>query len=197
MRPSYSAAYLSLVLWLPLTLVWSKELSSQPGAGAKVCVAEVNNQTNKSLFVEKMTERLAKSLSEGKITAVVMESSTTSDRELHPTVQNGEELKRRECDYLVITQVSDPKANSTEPRIPDISIGRKVPSVDASDPMGGQSGPQYRDNLDVNFAVFRPGTLKAVLNTRLVDQPSASVSDSMMQAMDREASRIGHEIKKK
>ena len=197
MRPSHSAAYLSLVLWLPLTLVWSQELSSQPGAGAKVCVAEVSNQTNKSLFEERMTERLAKSLSEGKVTAVVMDSTTTSDRELHPTVQNGEELKRRECDYLVLTQVTDPRANSTEPRIPDISIGRKVPSVDASDPMGGQSGPQYRDNLEVNFAVFRPGALKAVLNTRLLDQPSANVSDSMMQAMDREASRIGHEIKKK
>jgi hypothetical protein len=97
----------------------------------------------------------------------------------------------------VLTQVADPKSRPTEPVIPPISIGGKVPSVDASDPLGGQSGPQYRENLEVNFAVFRPGSTKPVLNTRILDQPSGNVSDSMMQTMDREANRIGHELKKK
>jgi hypothetical protein len=72
-----------------------------------------------------------------------------------------------------------------------------VPSVDASDPLGGQSGPVYRDNLEVNFALFRSGTPKALLDTRLLDRPSANVSDSLMQAMDRVANRIHHELKKK
>jgi hypothetical protein len=188
---------LQILLLASGTPVWSQELSAEPGSGAKVCVAEVNNRTAKSLFVERMTERLARSLSENKLTAVVMDSTTTSDRELHPTLQNSEELKRRECDYLVLTQVAGPKTRPTEPVIPPISIGGKVPSVDASDPLGGQSGPQYRDNLEINFAVFRPGSPKPVLNAKILDQPSGSVTDSLMPAMDREANRIGHELKKK
>jgi hypothetical protein len=69
--------------------------------------------------------------------------------------------------------------------------------VDASDPLGGQSGPQYRDNVEVNFVVFRPGTPKAVLSTKMSDQLSGNVTDSLMQAMDREANRIGHALKKR
>jgi len=197
MRPSRGSSFLPFIFLLAsISLACSQELSSQPEIGRKVCVAGVNNRTGKSLFVERMTERLARSLGESKLNSVVMDSATTSDRELRPTLQNSEELKRRECDYLVLTQVADPKSRPTEPVIPPISIGGKVPSVNASDPLGGQSGPQYRDPLDVNFAVFRPGSTKPVLNSRILDQPSGNVSDSMMQAMDREANRIGRELKK-
>jgi hypothetical protein len=69
--------------------------------------------------------------------------------------------------------------------------------VDASDPLGGQSGPVYRDSLDINFALFRPGATKALLDTRILDRPSGNVSDSLMQAMDLVANRVNHELKKK
>jgi len=144
-----------------------------------------------------MTERLTKSLVENKLAAVAMDSATTDDRELHPTLANSGELKRWECDFLVLTQVRNPKDNLTEPRIPPISIGGKVPSTDASDPMGGQSGPIYRDNLEIDFALFRPGKFAAMRNTKILAQPSANVSDSLMQAMDRVANRVGHDLKKK
>jgi hypothetical protein len=180
------------------SLAATQELSSQPSSGKSVCVAVVNNHTAQSLFVERMTERLARSLSGSKVKAVAMDSSTTGDRTLHPTAENGAELKRRECDYLVLTQVTDPKDhNPTELRSPDISIGKRTPSVDASDQLGGQSGSVYRDNLEVNFALFHPGTLKAMLDTHILDQPSGNVSDSLIQTMDRVANRISHELKKK
>ena len=194
MRPVCSTSCVLLVLLLVSTsFVWSQELSSQPGSGAKVCVAEVNNRTGKSLFVERMTERLVRGLSESKLIAVVMDSTTTSDRELHPTLENSQELKRRECNYLVLTQVADPRAHPTELKIPEISIGGRAPSVDASDP----PGTPPRDNLEVRFALFRPGAPKAVTDTTFPAQPSANVSDSLMQAMDRVANRIGHDLKKK
>ena len=162
-----------------------------------MCVALVSDRTTTSLFVERMTERMTKSLVQNKLAAVAMESATTDDRELHPTVANGEEMKRQECDYLLLTQVWNPKTNLTEPRIPSIAIGGRVPSTDASDPMGGQSGPVYRDNLEVDFALFRPGKPSAMLSTSILAQPSPNVSDSMMQAMDRVANRVAHEVKKK
>jgi hypothetical protein len=179
------------------SLAAPQENSSRPSSGKSVCVAVVNNHSAHSLFVERMTERLARSLSGSKIKAVAMDSSTTGDRTLHPTAENGAELKSRECDYLVLTQVTDPKDhNPTELRSPDISIGKRTPSMDASDPLGGTSGSAYRDNLEVNFALFRPGTLKAMLDTRILDQPSGNVSDSLIQTMDRVANRINHELKK-
>ncbi len=83
MRPSWCSSFLPFISLLASTsLAWSQELSSQPETGGKVCVAGVNNRTGKSLFVERMTERLARSMNESKLIAVVRDSATTSDREL-------------------------------------------------------------------------------------------------------------------
>jgi hypothetical protein len=68
--------------------------------------------------------------------------------------------------------------------------------VDASDPLGGSTGPIYRENLQVAFALFRIGRFKPVLDTYVLERPSANVSDTLLGAMDREANRIGHELKK-
>ena len=92
MRPSWGSSFLcftSFIFLLASTLLaWSQELSSQPGSGAKVCVAEVNNRTGKSLFVERMTERLVRGLIEGKLAALAMDSATTSDCELRTARRN-------------------------------------------------------------------------------------------------------------
>jgi hypothetical protein len=192
MRPSCCSSFVPVIFLLASTSL-AQELSSQPETGGKVCVAGVNNRTGKSLFVERMTERLARSLKEAKLIAVVMDSATTSDRELRPTLENSEDLKRRECNYVVLTQVADPRADPTALKIPEISIGGRAPNTDAGDPPGTPA----RENLEVRFALYRPGSPKAVTDTSFPAQPSASVSDSLMQAMDREANRIGHELKKK
>ena len=197
-----SGCVLSLVALLVFASAvpsWPKESkeSSQAHGRTKVCVAVVANRTATSLFVERMTERLTKSLIQNKLAAVAMDSATTDDRELHPTLANGEELKRLECDYLVLTQITNPNAHSTDPRVPSGPMGRKLPSTDASDPMGGQSGPVYRDDLEIDFALFRPGEFEAMKKATILAQPSANVSDSLVQTMDQVANRVRHELKKK
>ena len=102
-------------------------------------------------------------------------------------------MKRRECNYLVLTQVADPRAHPTEPKIPEISIGGRAPTVDTSDP----PATPPRENLEVRFALFRPGSPKAVTDTSFPAQPSANVSDSLMQAMDRVANRVRRDVKTK
>ncbi len=72
-----------------------------------------------------------------------------------------------------------------------------MPSTDASDPLGGQSGPVYRENLQIDLALFRPGKLSAMMNATILAQPSANVSDSLLQTMDRVSNRVSHELKKK
>ena len=190
---------LFLIMLFPAAAVVpsSAKEPSKPEVRATVCVAVVNNRTTTSLMVQRLTERLAKRLGQNKFVAVVMVSVTTDDRELRPTPANSEELKRLECDYLVLTQVANPKANLTEPRVPSIVVGGRAASTDASDPMGGQSGPAYRDNLEIDFALYRSGRFAALMNATILAQPSANVSDSLVQTMDQVANRVGHELKKK
>jgi hypothetical protein len=144
-----------------------------------------------------MAARLMKSLDQNKLEAVAMDSVTTDDRELRPTIANGNEMKRQACDYLLLIQVRDPKIDVTEPRLPSVAIGGRVPSTDASDPMGGESGPVYRSDLEIDFALFRSGKFDATTNTSILEKPSANVSDSLVQAMDRVANRVAHDLKKK
>ena len=186
--PAFALAHLAL---------WSQDLTPQPKPGAMICVATVANTSARSALLDRLTERLAKDLRDDKIKAMTMDSSTTMDHKLQPTQENGEEAKNKECDYILLTQIADPKARSFDPQSPQISIGGKVPSIDASDPMGGSSGPVYRDNLQVSFALFPMGRLKPVLDTVILAQPSGNLSDNLLSAMDRESNRVSHELRKK
>jgi len=125
-----------------------------------------------------------------------MDSATTDKHPLEMSTDNGEEAKQKECDYVLLSQIRNPRQHPLEPQMPEISIGGRVPSVDASDPMGGSSGPVYRENLNVAFALFRIGRFNPVLDTYVLERFSANVSDTLLPAMDHEASRVGHELKK-
>ena len=180
-------------------LVWpmlSQDLPSQPKAGAKVCVATVENASATSAVVERLTDRLTKSLKQGKFNALSMDSQTTDKYPLEMSTHNGEEAKQKECDYVLLTQIRDPREHPLEPQPPQISIGGRVPSIDASDPLGGSSGPVYRENLQVAFALYRIGRFKPVLSTYVLERPARNVADSLLPAMDHEANRVGHELKK-
>ena len=186
----------SLLLALSISLVPvqlnAQEVSAQPGSGAKVCVAIISNRTTTALLEERMAARLAKEISDKKLSGMALESRTTDDRELRPTLENSREMKEKDCEYLVLTQVADQRIRSTVLRTPENSIGGRPPSTDASD-----SQPVSRDNLEINFAVFRPGNPKPVVDGKFFDRPSSNSADSLMQAMDREGTRINHELKKK
>lgn len=174
----------------------AQDLPPQPKSGAKVCVATVANASTTRAFVERLTERLTTSLIQNKINAVTMDSRTTDRHPLELSTDNGEEVKQKECDYVLLSQIRDPRQHPLEPQPPEISIGGRVPSVDASDPLGGSSGPVYRENLQVAFALFQIGRFKPVLDTYVLERPSANVSDTLLPAMDHEANRVGHELKK-
>ena len=174
----------------------AQDLPPQPKSGAKVCVAIVGNASTTPAYVERLTERLTKDLTQNKINAVAMDSATTDKHPLELSTDNGEEAKQKDCDYVLLSQIRNPRQHPLEPQVPEISIGGRVPSVDASDPMGGSSGPVYRENLNVAFALFQIGRFKPVLDTYVLERPSADVSDTLVPAMDHEANRVGHELKK-
>ena len=173
------------------TIVAQDEIPSQPKSGAKVCVATVRNASTTSAFVERLTERLTRSLKQNKINAITMDSRTTDKHQLELSTDNGEEAKQKECDYVLLSQIRDPRQHPLEPQLPEISIGGRVPSVEASDPR-----PVYRENLQVAFALFRIGRFKPVLDTVVLERPSTNVSDTFLPAIDHEANRVGHELKK-
>jgi hypothetical protein len=163
----------------------------------RVCVATVANASTVPAMVDRLSDRLTQDLAKGKLDALSMSSSTTLDRELRPSIDNGEEASSKECDYILLTQIYSKRPLTAQGTEPGISTGVGIPSVDASDPMGGSSGPVYREELEVKFAVFRPGKPEAMLDTDIWERSSANVSDSFLQAIDREASRVSYELKKK
>src|SRR5260370_21711148 len=112
-----------------------QDLPIRPKPGVKVCVATVSNVSARSALVDRLTERLSKDLRDDKIKNVTMDSSTTTDDKLHPTRENGEEAKSKDCDYMLLTQIVDPKTRPFDPQSPQLSIGVRVPSLDASAPM--------------------------------------------------------------
>ena len=170
---------------------WGQDSSAEPRP--KVCLAEVNNRTATSLMTERLTERLARNLSGRKRKAVAMQSRTTDARDLRPTLENSEESKRMECSYLILTQVTDPRSHPTDFALPQISLGGRRPNADSSD----HTDAAVRDTLEINFSLYRMGSPKPILDTRILDEPSGNVSDSLMEGMEREANRIDHELKKK
>lgn len=187
----------SLLAFAMASLALSQDIPSRPKPGATVCVATVINMGARSAFVDRLTERLTKDLREENIKALAMESRTTAEAKLHPTRENGEEAKSRDCDYMLLTQIVDPKTRPFDPQSPQISIGGRVPSTDASDPLGGSSGPVYRENVRISFALFPMDQLKPVVDTVILAQPSGHASDNLMSAMDHESNRVTHELKKK
>jgi hypothetical protein len=142
-----------------------------------------------------MTARLVKAVTDKKFSAVAMDSATGDAKNLKPTLENSEEMKGKDCEYIVLTMVTGSSKYPGPSSGAGISIGRaQVPSIDASD---GGSKPVYRNELEINFAIFRAGNPYPLLDTQILDRARWNTSDSLMDAMDREASRVKHELKRK
>lgn len=188
-----------LLVALPIALhplLLRAQAGSRESVNPKVCVAMVANVSSVSAFPDRLTERLVKSIKRGKVEAVAMDSSTSSERQLRPTRSNADEADDKQCDYTLLTQIVEARAHPAEPQ-----TGRRdgaiVPSVDASDSMGGNSGPVYRENMQINFALFRASHSAPVVDTSILERASANVSDTFLTGMDGIANRVTHELKKK
>jgi hypothetical protein len=122
-------AFLIVLFLAPIYVpAWQDEIPSQPKSDGRVCVAIVNNMSTTPAFVERMTARLTKNLKENKINALMMDSRTTTGRQLQPTIENGNEARDKECDYMLLTQIVDPREHPFDPQGPEISIGGRVPA---------------------------------------------------------------------
>jgi hypothetical protein len=167
-----------------------------PPPSPKICVATVANASATSAFRERLSERLVKSIQRSKLEAVAMDSSTTMKPPLRPTRQNSDEAEDKHCDYTLLTQILETRAHPAAPQtIP--RPGAEVPSIDASDPLGGQSGPVYREETQINFALFPLSHYEPILDAFILERASATVSDSFLTGMDRIANRVRDAIKKK
>jgi len=179
-----------------LILLCPAQSASPESKNPKVCVAMVANASTVSAPLERLTERLAKSLKRGKTEAMAMDSSTTMDRNLRPTRLNVEEADDKQCDYTLLTQIVESRAHPAAP--PTLQRdGATVPSVDAADPLGGNSGPVYREKMQIAFALFRASHYDPVVDAYILERASANVSDTFQTGMDRIANRVSHDLKKK
>ena len=189
-------------MWFRLCAFLSVSLSSialgaQSNEPSKVCVAVVANASTASADLDLLTQRLVKTLKKNKQDAVAMDSDTTMNRILRPTRQNSDEADDKQCDYTVLTQIVENRAHPGAP--PTLRPGGPiVPDLDASATHPGPgSTPPVREEMQINFAVFRERKVDPVVDSSIFQAASQGVSDSFMAGMDRVASRVSHEMKKK
>ena len=188
-------ALLVLTLSAPVVATPQKAKPVPPADGGELCVAAVANASTATAMPDRLTQRLAKSLKQNKVRVVTMDSATTMHPQIRPTTENGEESKQNDCEFILLTQIRAKQLGPVEGTT-EISIGGRVPSTDASDPLGGQSGPVYRDNVEIRFALFRTDRFEPQAEAVLLERPTSSATDSFMNSMDREANRIAKEWKK-
>lgn len=172
----------------------SKKEDKHVKMAGKVCVAVIGNASPESLFVDRLADRITQDLKDDKLDAVRMESVTTLRQPLRMTPDNAGEFKERGCDFLLLTQVTKPRSRPLPTDPPVISIGKK-PSLDASDSL--TRGPVYRESLRVEFALFHSGAFDPSVDGYIQDESTGHVLTDLMPAMDRVASRIIHELKKR
>lgn len=185
------------LLMLTVPALLSSQSEPHPSSIPKVCVAIVANASTISASLERLTERLVKRIQRGKLEAVAMASSTTMQPQLRPSRQNSDEAENKQCDYTLLTKIVETRAHPGIPQSKTPRPGSSVPSVDASDPLGGESGPVYREETEIAFALFRPFHYDPIVDSYILERASANVSDTFLAGMDRIANRVNHELKKK
>jgi hypothetical protein len=188
--------FLPAAVWVLGSTVLLAQSSSLGLKKPRVCVAIVNNASSVSAYVERLTERLAKNIKSSQVEALAMDSSTTKERTLRPTRQNTDEADDKQCDYTLLTQIVETRAHPAAPQTSPRD-GATVPSLDAADPLSGSSGPVYREELGIAFALFRTSRHDPVFNAVILETASANVSDTFLAGMDRIANRVSHDVIKK
>ncbi|HKD01223.1 MAG TPA: hypothetical protein VKB77_02300 [Terriglobales bacterium] len=190
MRPWFVAMFLTV---FSCVLVGQSTPSKPPAP--RICVAGVANASTVSADLGRLADRLVAGLKRNKFDAVTMDSSTSMNHRLQPTRDNADEADAKQCDYTVLTRIVENRAHPAAPLT--ARPGAIVPSVDAADTMGGNSGPVYREEMEMDFALFRTSRADPLFDTSILERASAGVSDTFQSAMDRIASRVTHEIRKK
>lgn len=88
------------------------------------------------------------------------------DGKLRPTRENVDDADEKQCDFTLLTQIVEARAHPAMPEtVPRVGAG--VPSIDASDPLGGRSGPVYREHMQIAFALFRPRHHEPAVDTHV------------------------------
>src|SRR5260370_7797174 len=100
------AFLIALFLSPPPKSAGQQALPPQPGKGQAICVAVVANASAKSAFVERMTERLTKSLKDTKLIALMMDSAPTPHHNLNPTPQNPAQPRPNISQHPYLPQIS-------------------------------------------------------------------------------------------
>lgn len=172
------------------------EAHSQSSESPRICVATVANASAVSADLNRLTERVVKTLTtKEKRDAVAMDSDTTMNRNLRPTRQNSDEADDKQCEYTLLTQIVESRVHPGAP--PGLHpSGPVVPDLDASATRPGSTSlPPDREEMQISFALFRERRSDPVVDTSILQAASSGVSDTFMAGMDRVASRVSHEIK--
>jgi hypothetical protein len=182
---------LLLLLSLSLPGLAAQAPSPSPGSSAKrvvrVAVALLNNQSRRMVspkWEQQQLLRELKSLRSERGSAVEIEALPLESKK-----QNDElvEASKKDCDYVVITTVDEPR----QPGI--VSLGSS----------GIQGGPQIIGNVDpgqlaIHFTLLQPGSLRVVAEgfATAPDDDTSSDTAAADDAMRSLARQVARELRK-
>ena len=186
------SALLFLLPVLPAT-AFAQHLPAPSKPEAKVCVAQVANLSAESVREPWLTTQLSSNLKRFKLDVLTLESRTPARRRIELDLDTAAEVRDKNCDYVLLTQIVDLRRGILGSTQPNISLGKRIPGTDASE--GPGLGRQ--NDVQLRYALFRIGRPEPVFEDAISEQSSTSTNYNVEADVDREAARIRHELTKK
>jgi hypothetical protein len=147
------------------------ESGSMSSGRVRIGVVEINNKANATVSIEELRERLVGQLSSAGLDAVALNASSLSEAQT--------EAKVKQCDYILLTDLTSLKAASTGKKIGGL-LGRAT---------GVDTGSTGKSEARLDFKLFPAGSSSAKLDTSAVGKEDGNDA-SVAAALDRETKAV-------
>jgi hypothetical protein len=141
----------------------------------KLCVADVGNGSGKPIFVDQIKEKLLAGLQKADLRIESASTASLVAKNLELSGNNRDSIRLRKCNAMLLTEV-------------DLADSKVAGSGARSD-----SGTQ----LVLNFALFKMGRQKAVLDVSLPAATADTPTNAVLAAIDQEVEQVAQAMGKK
>lgn len=162
--------------WHPVVLCQNATSPPTPIKGPRVCVADVANSSMQPIFTDRLKARLVEDLQKEKVNVYNAYAATVLANQLGISADNKAVMRREKCDYMLLSEVVRPKAQTPgQAEDAKADIGTK--------PSG--------DQLAIHFGLFKKGKLlRPALAKTVTLTPAADPTAAALTGMDEVAKQI-------
>ena len=163
----------SLILCPVLTAQKSAPASMGAAKSPKLCVADVGNGSGQPIFVDQIKDKLLAALQKAAIRTESASTASLVAKSLELSGNNRESFRFRKCDAMLLTE------------------------VDVADSKNAGAGSEAGKQLVLNFAVFKKGRQKAVLDASVPAATADTPTNAVLAIIDSEVEQVAQAMGKK